>query len=97
VHACHDVGAVSTSRDSTPLSPLSELNGKDLADVVCLKNCIGCRGDELSEVRKPAVIAILLDQLSDRDFGQGSSARADQSNHVIQTIGIIHLNDCQID
>jgi hypothetical protein len=67
--ACHDVGAVSTSRDSTPSSPLGELDGKDLADVVCLKNCIGRRGDELSEVRKPAVIAILLDQFSDETLG----------------------------
>jgi hypothetical protein len=35
--------------------------------------------------------------ISDRDFGQSSSARSDQPNHIVQAIGVVDVNDCQID
>jgi hypothetical protein len=63
------LGSASTSRDGTPSSPLGELDGKDVADVVCLQHCVGGRTDKVSEMRKPTVIAILLGQLSDETLG----------------------------
>lgn len=48
---------------------MGELDGKHVADVVCLQHYVGGRTDEVREMRKPAVIAILLGQLSDETFG----------------------------
>lgn len=50
-------------------STLGDLDGQDAADVVCFQHGVGCRADEVREVRKPTVILILLDQFSDETLG----------------------------
>jgi len=51
-------------------SPLSEPDGKDVADVVSLQHCIGCHFDEAREVHKPAVIVLPLgDAFSEKTLG----------------------------